>query len=364
MLNKTILIVDDTIVNLDILVELLSDYDVIDTTNGKDALGILKEESVDLILLDIMMPEMDGFEVCKRLKENKKTKNIPVIFITAMTDEESIEKAYDIGGVDYVTKPFKPKELLARVRTQFHLKDLQNKELHYQKKVAIAELIHNIAHQWRQPLSAISTMASGIVIQKELGSISDEIIVENCERITDTVQYLSSIIEIFGDFFAEDTEITTLDIKELLHNNLPVFFCGHNDIDIVMDIEEELQIQSNKTHFLRAIHSLVQNSQEAFLEYSGKKIVFLRGYQDNNSLVLEFYDTAGGVKKSLLNRIFEPYFTTKHKSQGKGLGLYIMENIILYSLQGSVHVENFKFKYQKEDYKGLKFTIKLPLISE
>ena len=126
MINETILIVDDTVSNLDILIELLNDYDVIDATNGEDALNIVQDEKIDLILLDIMMPNMDGYEVCEKLKSNPKTKNIPIIFITAKTDEESIEKAFDIGGTDYITKPFLPKELLARVKKELHIQNLQN----------------------------------------------------------------------------------------------------------------------------------------------------------------------------------------------------------------------------------------------
>ena len=126
MENKTILVVDDTISNLDIMGVILDKYDVMDATSGKDALEILDEEQIDLILLDIMMPDMNGYEVCEILKANPKTKDIPIIFITAKTDENSIEKAYDVGGIDYVTKPFKPKELLARVKTQLHVQNLQN----------------------------------------------------------------------------------------------------------------------------------------------------------------------------------------------------------------------------------------------
>lgn len=125
MKRKTILVVDDTITNLDILVDLLSEYDVIDTVSGKEALHIVEEENVDLVLLDIMMPEMDGYEVCQKLKANTKTKDIPVVFITARTDEESIEKAYSIGGNDYVIKPFRPKELLARINRELQLKSYQ-----------------------------------------------------------------------------------------------------------------------------------------------------------------------------------------------------------------------------------------------
>ena len=125
MENKTILIVDDTVENLDILGELLSKYDVVDAISGEDALAIVNDEKIDLILLDIMMPNMDGYEVCQRLKNSVETKDIPIIFITAKTDEDSIEKAYDVGGIDYVAKPFKPKELLARVKRELQLQELQ-----------------------------------------------------------------------------------------------------------------------------------------------------------------------------------------------------------------------------------------------
>ena len=123
--RPSILIVDDTETNVDILVELLSDsYEIVVALDGRSALEILEEQEVDLILLDIMMPIIDGYEVCRRVKQNEKTNNIPIIFITAKMDEESIEKAYEAGGMDYVTKPFKPKELFARIKTQLQLRAL------------------------------------------------------------------------------------------------------------------------------------------------------------------------------------------------------------------------------------------------
>ena len=122
--NKTILVVDDTESNLDMVLAILQDYDLIPSTSGEDALELLKEEKVDLVLLDILMPGLDGYDVCKRIKSAPETQDIPVIFITAKTNEQSIEKAYELGGADYVTKPFKPKELLARVKVQLKLQDV------------------------------------------------------------------------------------------------------------------------------------------------------------------------------------------------------------------------------------------------
>ncbi len=126
---QKILVVDDTEINIEILNELLNEtYAVLSAIDGEFALEIARDDKPDLILLDIMMPEMDGLEVCRRLKESEITKEIPVIFITAKTDEETIEEAYRVGGVDYVTKPFKPRELLVRVKKELKLIELM-KEL-------------------------------------------------------------------------------------------------------------------------------------------------------------------------------------------------------------------------------------------
>ncbi len=123
--KPTVLIVDDVEANISILKNILHDYDLLLARDGLSALEIAASEYVELILLDIVMPKMDGYEVCIRLKENIKTSNIPVIFITSMTDAQEIDKAYDVGGIDYITKPFKPKELLARVKTNLSLYSVQ-----------------------------------------------------------------------------------------------------------------------------------------------------------------------------------------------------------------------------------------------
>jgi putative two-component system response regulator len=127
MEQKTILIVDDTETNIENLMVLFEDkYDLLATTDGSEAIEILEDEKVDLILLDIMMPQINGFEVCKRIKENPQTKDIPVIFITAKTDEDSIAQAYDVGGTDYITKPFRAKEVLSRVANNLALFEQQH----------------------------------------------------------------------------------------------------------------------------------------------------------------------------------------------------------------------------------------------
>ncbi|MFQ6044331.1 MAG: response regulator, partial [Candidatus Poribacteria bacterium] len=124
-----VFIVDDVAKNLQVLGTVLKEqsYRIAFATNGRQALENLKNIQPDLILLDVMMPEMDGYQVCQRLKEDDRTKEIPVIFLTAKTETEDIVKGFDLGAVDYVTKPFNSVELLARVRTHLELKRTREK---------------------------------------------------------------------------------------------------------------------------------------------------------------------------------------------------------------------------------------------
>jgi CheY-like chemotaxis protein len=153
--KKNILAIDDTPTNLDFLLEFLEEYEVIDTVDGFDGLEIVKEEKIDLVLLDIVMPEIDGFEVCRRLKADPETKDIPVIFLTSKTDSESIKTAFEVGAVDYVTKPFKKEELLSRVHTHLKISD---------QKSQLENLLHNI----KSSIAYASIIQEAIIPEKEI----------------------------------------------------------------------------------------------------------------------------------------------------------------------------------------------------
>jgi len=135
-----LLIVDDNETNLDILMHLLKAYDVIVALDGNSALDLLRHEKPDVILLDIVMPGVDGYEVCRRIKANPEWRHIPILFITAMTDEASLVRAFDVGGSDYVTKPFRSRELLARVRTQVEYRQAMEKL----RRMAVADSLTGI----------------------------------------------------------------------------------------------------------------------------------------------------------------------------------------------------------------------------
>lgn len=138
--KSKILIVDDSPANIDILLELLRDFDVRAVLDGQDALNAVSEELPDLILLDITMPGIDGFEVCRRLKADKKSKDVPVIFLSASTDDESIVRGFELGGIDYITKPYLSKEIVVRVRTQLKLKSALETAYHLSNRDALTNV--------------------------------------------------------------------------------------------------------------------------------------------------------------------------------------------------------------------------------
>lgn len=170
-MEKTILIIDDMETNINILMELLDDkYDVLATLSGEEGLEMLEEEHVDLILLDIMMPGMDGFEVSRRLKLTASTQDIPIIFITVNRDEESIEKAYDAGAVDYITKPFRAKEVLSRISTHLSLSEQQHhlQELVDEKTAELQDLNKEIEDTQKEVVFTMG--AIGETRSKETGN--------------------------------------------------------------------------------------------------------------------------------------------------------------------------------------------------
>jgi putative two-component system response regulator len=158
----SILIVDDTEANLDILVEALGDsYEVLVATDGATALEVAAESSPDLILLDIMMPGMDGYEVCQRLKADPRLCRIPVIFLTALTEIESKTRGFREGAVDYVTKPFEPSEILARVKTHLSLV-LATRELELQNEILerkVAERTRELAKTQDITIHSLASLA-------------------------------------------------------------------------------------------------------------------------------------------------------------------------------------------------------------
>jgi DNA-binding response OmpR family regulator len=241
--KANILAVDDNPANLRLLVEILQEqgYLVRPVPSGKFALTAAQGLPPDLILLDIMMPELDGYEVCQCLKNEEKTRHIPVIFISALNDALDKVKAFSVGGVDYITKPFQVEEILARVATHLRLSSLQQNLV--QKTQALTETLQALQITQNQliqteKMAALGQLIAGIAheINTPMGAIRSSI-----ENITDFFdQYLLELPEIFSDLSVEERHLLR-NILSLTQEN------SHN-----LSTREKRQIKRNIIQYLQA----------------------------------------------------------------------------------------------------------------
>ena len=359
----TILVIDDTASNIDILLDLLKGYDIVVAMDGKSGLETVeKDDNIDLILLDIMMPNIDGVEVCEALKSDPKTQDIPVIFLTAKSDDDSIKRAFEIGGVDYVVKPFRPIELTSKIKTHLELVTHQKRVIQNNRHIVLEELINNIAHQWRQPLSVISTQASSIILQKELGIFTDEELQKSCESILNNTEFLSNTIENFRKILTNDSKNEQFNLNELIQRNLSLLQYSNSDIQnqLFIDIQEDIALIGSKNEFIQVLLHIVDNAKTTPCEIE-ERLIFLNATQKGKTVVINIKDNCGGIDKTIMEKIFDPYFTTKHKYVGTGLGLYIVYNIIKNSFGGTINATTVTFEYQNKKHKGANFEIQIPL---
>ncbi len=231
------------------------------------------------------------------------------------------------------------------------------------KMATMGEMISNIAHQWRQPLSAISMLSSSILVQKELGLDSDEETKASLEKIIDSSQYLSNTIDDFRNFFQQDKKITKLNIKSLIHDDMSILSTALKDsqIELILDIKEDIIIETYQNELLQAILNILNNAKDALQNKTNKRYVFIEAKQQKQNFLLTIRDNAGGINPAIIERIYEPYFTTKHQSLGTGIGLYMTHSIIVDHMHGEIRTKNVEFEYNNEMYKGAQFVISLPL---
>ena len=233
------------------------------------------------------------------------------------------------------------------------------------KLAAMGEMIGNIAHQWRQPLSVITTASSGIKIQKETDLLTDKILFDSLDIIILTSEHLSNTIEDFKDYFKPDKEKSIFLIEKPIKKTFRLLLSQSNikKVTFIKDIHT-LKIEGYERELLQVLLNILNNAIDAFAEDTKNKYIFVSAYEKNQNAIIEIKDNAGGIEKDLLKRIFEPYFTTKHKSQGTGLGLYISQEIISRHMNGKIEAKNTSFTYNDEKYTGVKFCIILPLLKD
>jgi DNA-binding response OmpR family regulator len=371
-MKESILIVDDQLANIQLAASLLAhlEYEIHHAPSAKDAFKILKTENIDLLLLDFNMPDMDGFETCLHLREEGYT--LPIIFLTANDDPESIVQAFESGGNDYVLKPFKSFELIARVENQLSLKRMRDKltldiktevakkmEMEHllveQTKMAqVGEMFSMITHQWRQPLSAITLACTKAEVQMDLENYSQDSCRETLHDITKYASHLSNTIEDFKSFFKPTKNFKIFSllgiVKKALSLNHERF--SFAEVTVKLDERVHLQVRTIENELIQVLLTLFQNSLDAFeaneIKHPHLSIMF-RELDGEIEMIIQ--DNAGGIQLDDLDQIFEANVSTKG-SKGSGMGLYMCRLMIENHCHGSISVEN--------EGVGARFSIVLP----
>ena len=261
-----------------------------------------------------------------------------------------------------IHRQFKSNEILKKmIKVEIKKNSkIQDELFKVEKLASMSEMIGNIAHQWRQPLSVISTASSGIILQKEVQSLTDEFLLSSCNLINDNVVYLSNTIEEFSSLIKGNKVFKVFNLK----NNVKSFLSlvdktiQTNHIHIVVDIKDDIQISSHPNELRQCLINIFNNSVDAIQNCSYDNRYFLiKAYIEEENVVIEFMDTGDGIPNNILSKIFEPYFTTKHKSQGKGLGLHMTYKLVTDILNGKIEAKNSEYDFKGIQYKGAMFRI-------
>lgn len=406
MSNKgQILAVDDIPANLKVISETLRNagYAVSTAIDGERALKRLQHYQPDLILLDISMPGIDGFETCRRLKADPNTSHIPVIFLTALSDTVNKVKGLELGGVDYITKPFEQAELLARIKVHINLKKAQMQLIQESKLYMLGELVARIAHEINNPMTFIYTNidhaaqyheelihllelyeAQFPTPSQEIEDWREEIdlsflkqdylqLLESmrlgAERIKSIVVSLRSFAKL------DEAEWKLFDLHEGLTNTVMLLSyhlqgnSAREAVKVVKNYEELPLVYCNPAQLNQVFMNLLMNAieainekysncepeEEAMLEYP--EIVISTSFEivDRENLAcIHIVDNGIGISETIQPQIFDQFFTTKSTGKGTGLGLAIAKQIVTEKHEG-------KITYTSELGKGTKFTIAIPI---
>jgi C4-dicarboxylate-specific signal transduction histidine kinase len=361
--KNIVLIVDDEPLTLKILHSQLSPIgcQIIEASNGPDALR-MAEENPDLILLDILLPGMDGIETCKRLKENEFTKEIPVILISALDDIKILLKGFDVGAVDYVGKPFNTKELLSRVKAQL---TIRNQEL--QLKDYATQLEHMVEERTRQLIQADRLAVLGTfsaAIFHEINNAATAIIgsldlvkpywntvkqyfegetdkpsmmkaKEKSQKLNDMLQIafeggssLMGLVKRYKSYSKKgETEKKRVKLVEIVDNVQKfLHYRLKRGVSVEVSIPPQIEINCNSQEISQVFINLYNNAIDAMVENKGRIGVTAKPSGDRVDITIT--DDGPGIPADVAKEIFNPFFTTKGKEKGTGLGLFIVKNII------------------------------------
>ncbi|MGB0990777.1 MAG: sensor histidine kinase, partial [Halarcobacter sp.] len=220
----------------------------------------------------------------------------------------------------------------------------------------------NIAHQWRQPLSVVSIITSGMIVKKDLNITNEEDDRKELKKIGDTVTYLSETIDDFKNFFKPDKEKKIFNVKDCYKKtmNLVDSRLDSLSIEVIEDLHD-VQLNCLENELKQVIMNLLNNSKDALEQRDDhRRLIFIDIYEENDNAIFFIKDTGGGIPSDVINNIFKPYFSTKDKDQGTGIGLYMSIEMVEKHMNGQLLVENESFIYDSISYKGACFKIIIP----
>jgi len=336
-IEQSILIVDDVPKNIQLLGSILKNefIDIEFATSGQEALEWLKAKKFDLVLLDIMMPEMDGFEVCRRIKQNPDTEDIAVIFITAKTDIQSIIQGFEVGAVDYLTKPFNRNELIARVKT--HLTLQRQKKLLEQENEFKDKVFSIIGHDLRTPVGNIKTyieafLLSGIEISEET-----RVLLNDLSALSE--QAFSLLENLLFWAKNQSGKITCNpkrnDLNEIIENTILLIQHQANkkNITIVRPKVKKTEAFFDAEQIAIVLRNLLSNAVK-FTQLGGEIQIILNhiSEDDKEFIKIEIADNGIGIVEEDQKRLFDTksHFTTfgTNNEKGSGLGLHLCKEFV------------------------------------
>ena len=362
-----VLIVDDieeNIYSLKLLIEDNFNLNIFTATSANDAMGVLLNKSIDLILMDVKMPEVDGFEFTLYLKDLEIIKDIPIIFITGIYDNEQYKsKAYEIGGIEYITKPIDNNLLISKLKVYIELYENLNKSkedlvktenllIHNSKMASLGEMIGIISHQLKQPLNVLSLYCDCVEYSYKEGEVDDIYVKEFSQNTKSQIIYMNETINGFLDFYNPNKTAEVFNINDSIQKALKILESkiSLNNVKLDLQIDETLKTTGIKMELVQVLINIISNSLDVFIERDiNNRIIFLKLFEEDSKTVLTLEDSAGGVKDDILEKLLDPYFTTK--TTGTGIGLYMVKLIIKNNFKGDLKIMNSE--------NGLKFMIAL-----
>lgn len=264
------------------------------------------------------------------------------------------------GNVIYYVASFLDKTKQKEIENQLEIN--QQILLQQGKLAAMGEMLENIAHQWKQPLSTITTLTSGILLNKELNLLTDEFLKDGLNNITNSVKYMSKTIDDFRDFYSNKIEKKEFNIKNSIEKSLVLISSKliKSNIIIIKNIED-LVLLGYENELIQVYMNILNNAIDSLENLNDEvKLIKISVKKDENNVILEFLDNAGGIDDSIIEKVFDSHFTTKSEKSGSGIGLY-MSKIIITKSKGELTVCNKTFDFKNKNYKGANFSIVLPI---